>query len=237
MTNESKQENMTYFNGKDEAFEFLVQQSQHHILKEHWQKEMDLLSEKRENNGFHNTHRLFIQIIGILAVLIALMGLFYRFHSDRNSLDSMTNRMIEDSYFAVANDFDVRGVKDVASDRILKDLQHEINLSLELGDYNAAIGLFKTKEKQTQLSSEDKFYYSIALSKIDKGDYHKAIRMLDSVLEENDNYQNESLWLQGLLYIKVGDKGSSKIVFLELLEKSDYKSNNVRLLLHKMTDS
>ena len=149
----------------------------------------------------------------------------------------MTNRMIEDSYFAVANDFDVRGLNDVASDRLLMDLQHEIDISLEQGDYNAAVGLFKTKEKQTQLSSEDKFYYSVALTKMEKGDYHKAIRMLNSVLEKNDNFKDESLWLLGLLYIKTGDKGSTKFVFQELLEESDYQSNNVRLLLRKLADS
>lgn len=231
---ESNQHNMTHFKGRDDAFEFLVQQSQNLLLKEKWRKELELADGEGYNRSYSRQNNLPIKLIGILAILIVLMGLYSWFHSKRNSLDSMTNRMIEDSYFAVVNDQNIRGVKGTNLENRIVDLQNEINMSLEQNDFNAAVGLYLTKEKQTQLSIEDKFYYAVALSKIEKGDYYKAIRLLSQVEDNNDKFHNESLWLQGLLYIKVGSPDHSRIVLKRLIRKSDYQDENVKMLLDKI---
>lgn len=233
---ESKQNLSSNFGTKEEAFEFLVQQSQNKALKEQWKKELDQLpdappEEKGKVKTLFNRRAL-----ALAASFILLLGSFYWFTNQNDSLQDMGYSMIEDTNFILESDSATRGLYDNLESQMAIDLQKEINVALEKQDYEAALGLYLTKEKKSQLSIDDKFYYSLSIARLKDGDHHKAIRLLEDVIKTEDRYYNEALWLQALLYITINEPNQSKIILNKLINKSNYQITNTKALLEKMAN-
>lgn len=222
------------FKTEDEAFEFLVRQSQNQLLKDQWSKDLNLFKVPIEESKIRDRSILIAFIVGVAILLILLFGALYWFSNNNNSLESMASRMLDESYFALVTDSNTRGVEIPNEDAIIFELQKEILFALEERDYSNVLGLFSTKEKLLQLTMEDKFYYALAISKVEDGNYHKALRILESITSENNNFYNESLWLQGLLYIKIGSLHNSKVALKRLVNSSRYQFENARLLLNEI---
>lgn len=231
---ESKRNIPSNFKSEEEAFEYLVQQSQNKALKDQWKKELDQLpdapEEKIELGKGSNIRRF----IAVAASFLVLIGSFYWYNNQEGSLQQIAGVMIEETNFVLGSASFTRGT--VENDDLSIELQKEINKSLEKADYDAAIGLFLTKERQSQLTIDDKFYYSLSLARIENGDYYKAIRLLDDVIKQKEKYYDESLWLQALLYLKINEPNNSKIILNKLINISNYQITNTKALLKKMAD-
>lgn len=233
---ESKENNNSNFNSKEEAFEYLVQQSQNQALKDQWRKELDQLPDSPTLEK-SKTRVLFLKkVIGVAASLIFMFGCFFWFSQSNDTLQQMASNLIDETYFVLESDSFTRGVDESQNDNLTLELQKEINSALERKDYQQAIGLFMTKEKKSQLSLVDKFYYSLSLARIEGGDYYKAIRLLDDVTKKKDEFYDEALWLQALLYLRVNEPNQSKIILNKLINKSNYQITNTKALLQRMAN-
>jgi tetratricopeptide (TPR) repeat protein len=151
----------------------------------------------------------------------------------------MAEVMLKETKFVLHHSALTRGIKELETDQLDVALQREINRALEFEDFEASIGLFRTKEKQTQLSVDDKFYYSLSLGRVRNGDYYKAIRMLDDVIQQKDRFYSEALWLQALLYLKINEPAKAKIILNKLISTSNYhyQITNIRMLLERLAES
>jgi len=234
--NESKRNMPSDFQSKEEAFEFLVQQSQNKSLKEQWKKELDQLPDAPPEKK-RISRKLFVRrASAIAASFILLLGSFYWYTSQHESLQQMASLMITETNFVLDSGSLTRGIDENDVNELDIELQKEINTALEKEDYEASIGLFLTKERKSQLSLDDKFYYSLSLARVEKGDYYKAIRLLDDVAGQKGKYYNEALWLQGLLYLKINEPNKSKIILKKLINISNYQITNSKALLERMAD-
>mgnify|MGYP001799990397 CR=1 FL=1 len=148
----------------------------------------------------------------------------------------MATVMIEETNFVLNTASDTRGVNDDESEELSIALQKEINKALEQKDYSASVGLYATKEKNGQLSIEDKFYYSLSLARVADSDYYKAIRLLEDVVDQKDKYLEESLWLQSLLYLKINEPNKSRIKLNKLINISNYQITNRKAVLERIAD-
>ena len=233
---ESKQNKPSDFQSKEEAFEYLVQQSQHQSLKDLWKKELDQLPDAPPEEKKAGKKMFVRRAIAIAASFVFLLGTFVWYTNQDDSLQQMASVMIEDTNFILESGSLTRGIDDSVMDEMDIELQKEINTALEKEDYQASIGLFVTKEKRSQLSVDDKFYYALSLARVDNGDYYKAIRLLEDVAKKKEKYYNEGLWLQGLLYLKINEPNKSKIILNKLINISNYQITNSTALLERMAD-
>jgi len=233
---ESTKNKSSDFQSKDEAFEFLVQQSQNKALKDLWKKELEQLPDAPQDVKIVNRRFNLRKLAAVAATFIILLGSFFWLTNKEDSLPKMADLMIEESNFLLDADSATRGIFDNDENEMMIALQKEIYGALEKHDYGAAMGLYMTKEKQSQLSLNDKFYYSLSLARIEDGDYHKAIRLLEDVINKNDKLYNESLWLQGLLYLKINEPNKSKIILNKLNNNSNYQLSNSRVLLKRIAN-
>ena len=233
---ESKGNKSSNFQSKEEAFEFLVQQSQNKSIKEQWKKELDKLPDappevKRVGRI------LFIRRASIAAAsFIILVGSFFWYTNQNVSLQQMASVMIYETNFILESASSTRGINKNDEDALGIELQKEINVALEKEDYEASLGLYLTKEKKSQLSIDDKFYYSLSIARVEDGNYHKAIRLLEDVIGQKGKYYDEALWLQGLLYLKINEPNKSKIILNKLINISNYQFTNSKTLLNKMSN-
>lgn len=234
--NESKRNMPSNFQSEEEAFEYLVQQSQNKSLKELWKKELDQLPDAAPEEKKATRVHFIRRVSAIAASFILILGSFYWYTSQHQSLQQMASVMIEETNFVLDSGSLTRGIDENDGDEIDIELQKEISKALEKKDYDAAIGLFLTKEKKGRLSLDDKFYYSISLAHVENGDYYKAIRLLDDVSDQKDKYYNEALWLQGLLYLKINEPNKSKIILNKLINTSNYQITNSKALLERIAD-
>jgi len=226
--------NLSNFESKDAAFEFLVQESQNHAIKEKWKKELEQLTDATNNERELEWHSNYKSVAVFVAVLFLLMISFYWLINLDNSLEKVASKMLIETNIIAVTDSYTRGFEEEDGGNLAIELQKEINAALSDKDYNAAIGLFFTKEKQSQLTVDDKFYYSLSISQTENADFYKALRMLEDVIAKNEKFINESLWLQGLLFIKIGNPIKAKIILNKLFDRSNYQMRNVESLLKMM---
>lgn len=233
---ESKRNFPSKFNSEEEAFEYLVQQSQNKALKDQWKKELDQLPDAPPENPGLRRNIFIRRFVAIAASFLVLIGSFYWFNNQEDSLQQIAGVMIEETNFVLESGSFTRGTIEAGQDELSIELQNEINKALEKDDYVATVGLFITKEKQSQLSNDDKFYYALSLARVESSDYYKAIRLLDDVIAQKEKYYNEALWLQALLYLKINETKNSKIILNKLINNSNYQITNTKALLKKMAD-
>jgi len=233
---EPKRNKRPNFQSEEEAFEFLIQESQNKELKDLWKSELDKLPDAPEVEDKKTKRMFFRRAIAIAASFVLLLGSFYWFSNQESSLQQMANVMLDDTNFILESSSATRGIDPEETDELNVALQKEINKALEKEDYEAAIGLFLTKEKKSQLSIEDKFFYALSLGRVDNADHHKAIRLLDDVTSQEEKYFNEALWLQALLYLKINEPYKSKIILNKLINNSNYQITNTKALLERMAD-
>jgi hypothetical protein len=223
------------FESKDAAFEFLVQESQSYAIKEQWKKELQQLrdspKEHRKSKGVSKFNRVAVFLVALFLFLVS----FYWFINLNKPLEKMAGEMLVETNITSVSDAYTRGFEEQDEGNLALELQSEINKALFKKDYNSAIGLFLTKEKQSQLSVDDKFYYALSISQIENADFYKALRLLEDVTAKNEKFINESLWLQGLLFIKVRNPIKAKIILNKLYSSSSYQKRNVKSLLERMS--
>lgn len=234
--NKSKQNLSPNFNSEEEAFEYLVQQSQNQLLKDKWKEELDKLPDAPVEEPKSKKMVYMKRIIAIAASFVILIGSFYWFTNQGSNPQQMAAAMIHDTNFVLESGSLTRGLNEDATDELGIELQKEINKALEDEDYPASIGLFLTKEKKSQLSIDDKFYYALSLARVENEDHHKAIRMLNDVIAQNSKYFDEALWLQALLYLKINEPNQSKIILNKLINNSNYQISNTKALLERMAN-
>ena len=228
------QNNIMDFDSKDSAFEFLVQESQRHFIKEQWKKELEQFEDIPNEKSALKRHLKFNRVAVFAVTLILLLLSFYWYKQLDNSLIKVANQMLVETNITAVSDFYTRGFAEQGEGNLAIELQNEINTALTQKDYNSAIGLFHTKEQQTQLSVEDKFYYALSISQLENADFYKALRLLEDVTFKNEKFIDESLWLQGLLFIKIGNPIKAKIILKQLFARSNYQKSNVTILLKRM---
>ena len=226
--------NLSNFESKDAVFEFLVQESQNYAIKEQWKIELQQLTDSPLENRALNRPSKFKRVAVLFAALFLLLMSFYWFISLDTSLEMMADKMLVETNITTVSDSYTRGFEEQNEGNLSIELQNEINIALVQKDYNSAIGLFFTKEKQSQLSIDDKFYYALSISQIENADFYKALRLLEDVTAKNEKFINESLWLQGLLFIKVRNQIKAKIILIKLHSSSNYQNKNVQALLERM---
>ena len=230
-------QNMFYeFQSKDEAFDFLVQQGQNKKIKDQWMKELNLLLDAPQVVKIVNRRVNLRKIVTVAAAFIILLGSFFWLTTKEDSLPKIASLMIKETNFILVSDSVTRGLFKGGKNEKLIELQKEINTAMEKQNYEAALRMYLTKEKQSQLSLNDRFYYSLSLARAEGGDYHKAIRLLEGVINKNDKLYNESLWLQGLLYLKINEPNKSKIILNKLINNSNYQLSNTKALLERMVN-
>jgi len=234
--NESKQNLSQNFHSEEEAFEYLVQQSQNQVLKDKWREELEKLPDAPVEVKRNTRTVFFKRASAVAASFIILFGSFYWFTNQGNSPQQMASAMIHETNFVLESASLTRGLNGEDSDELGVELQKEINKALEKEDYAASVGLFLTKEKKSQLSIDDKFYYALSLARVENEDHHKAIRLLDSVKSQKAKYYNEALWLQALLYLKINEPNKSKIILNKLINNSNYQITNTKALLERMAN-
>lgn len=233
---ESKQNTSPNFKSKEEAFEFLVEQSQNKALKDQWKAELDKLPDVQIVDKGQTKVILIKRVMAIAATFIILFGSFYWFTLQDNSPSQMADMMIKDTNFILESGSITRGNMGEVNDEVYEELRKEINSALEKENYVASIGLFFTVEKESQLTLADKFYYSLSLARVEDADYQKALSLLDEVISQKGKYYDEALWLQALLYLKTGEPQKTKIILHKLINKSNYQNTNSKALLKKMAD-
>jgi multisubunit Na+/H+ antiporter MnhF subunit len=233
---ESNKTTLSNFGSKDAAFEFLVQESQNNIIKEKWKKELDQIQDSSRKIDEIFSILNFKNIVLFLLILGLLLFSVYRLINGNSTPQKMAHIMLLETNISTVSDSYTRGLKTLNDSNLAIELQNEINSSLTLKDYNAAIGLLYTKEQQSQLTVEDKFYYALSISQIENADYYKAIRLLEDVTSKNEKFINESLWLQGLLHLKIGNPIKSKIILTKLSNSSNYQKENTKALLKMLDD-
>ncbi len=231
---ESKRNIPSNFQSEEEAFEYLIQKSQDKALKDQWKMELDQLPDAPEETNGTPRKVIYRRIMAIAASFVILLGSFYWFTNQDPTLQQMADAMITDTNFVLESGSFTRGVNDEVIDEFEIALQKEINTALEKEDYSAAIGLFLTKEKKSQLLTDDKFYFALSLARVDGSDYHKAIRLLEDVISRKESNYSEALWLQALLYIKIEEPLKSKIILNKLINNTNYQITHTKALLERM---
>ena len=232
---DSKQKLPSNFQSEDEAFEFLIQQSQNQKLKDQWKVELEQLPDAPIKKNYGASKILLRTGLSIAAILILVLGAIFMFRVNNDSLQHMAESMIQETKFILPNSSETRGVND-GENELTVEFQKEIDKALETKDYKRSIELFARKEGISALSNEDKFFYSLSLSRVDDNDLDKAIQMLEDVIDQKNGYYDEALWLKALLHLKNDNPNESKIVLNKLINNSNYQITNSKALLERMAD-
>ncbi len=233
---ESKQNKSSDFQSKDEASEYLVKKSQEKVLKDQWAKELDQLPDVPTEEVGKRRRLNIRRIAAVAACFIILLGTFYWFTQREDTLPQMAQKMIEETNFILVAASDTRGLESRTDEDFEAEFQKEISQAMEKKDYGSALGLFVSKEKRGRLTNDEKFHYALSLARVTNADNYKAIRLLDDVIIQKENYYDEALWLQALLYLKIDDPYQSKILLNKLINTSNYQITNSTALLERIAD-
>ena len=232
---ESKNNKSGDFDSKEEAFEFLIQQSQNESLKEEWKKNLDSLPDVEYTPNTKSKSVFLTRIIAVAASLLLIISSYFLFSNQQTDSLQMVDALIHQTNFVLENDLQTRDLEDVTSIENGSELQRQILAAMEIKDYEKAANLFSNFDEK-ELSTSYQFAYALSLSRQEDGDFDKAKNLLQYVVSKESMYHQEALWLQALLYLKTGERNKSKIVLNKLISQSNYQLNNAKTLLEGIAD-
>ncbi|MDF1699311.1 MAG: hypothetical protein P1U56_25890 [Saprospiraceae bacterium] len=235
MTSESNSRKSSNFESPEDAFEFLIQESQNEVRKAKWRRELEGIVEQDGNRGKANYRKLILYVVGSTAIALLLFGRIHFLQKTNNTLEVLVNQMVDEIKIILVSD---RVLVDSDTSGVVNFkyfLQNNIHQALRKNHFEVAYNLYVRKETQVALSNEDKFNYALAILKKESGDRYKGIDLLGEVLLSDNELHNEALWVQSLLYLKTNQQEKAKSVLNKLINTSCYRCRSAKILLHHMS--
>ncbi len=227
-TNKSGEE----FKSGEEAFDYLLSEHKEDKRREKWAEAFDQFRPEAETQNPPKTRQLYLRIASVAAILLAVIGAFWIMNMGQDDPYKMAQKYISESIVDQNYKGDSRSAETATLTNNLPDnVKNKLALALQNEDYRQMLGIYRSEEKKAELPIRDKFYYAVSLIKIDKEDKHKAIRLLDEVIAQDEILEIEALYFRGLANLAIGNFLESESNLKLVLEKSNYKKDVINKIL------
>ncbi|MCG8326914.1 MAG: hypothetical protein MI974_04465 [Chitinophagales bacterium] len=212
---------MKHSNDNNEDFEYILAESLKNKLKSELDSQLQGRTGKVKQLSFKEKKRTLKQIISIAAVVALIIGLSFYFFKETSSKEMAIAYLDETQVYTYDH-----------SRNVDKGIDNPKSAIVE-GSNTASITELFLDGSLSEVNNREKLHISLELMQYENH-LLTADSLLRSIQNENSGIKAEKLWLWGLCSILQDDEKSASLHFKELKKISNYKNQEVELLLDRI---
>ena len=163
------------------------------------------------------------RIAASIVILIGLVGSFFVFNQDPSSDE------LYQTYFTPYSNV----VAPVVRDQVSLDKKASAFALYERGEYRQAIVEMDALTNQDSVSAATRDFY-MANAYMQLQEFSEAQKLLQKVVDQNNEWKDESLWYLALVSLKLKNTDTSIMYLKELQTSSDVFKSEVETLLNTL---